>query len=122
VTALAACLAGVPSLGEDEAPPSAFKPWYPPELGAYEKALAESVAGPTTGASGIEIDPGKVYDLQELIDIAERTNPQTRSAWERACRAAAAVGLSRSAYYPSLVASVGAGYERAFVPFPALAQ
>src|SRR6266436_5282808 len=121
-TALATCLFCVPSFGGDEAPPSPFKPWYPSELGAYEKALAQSDAGPATGAEGIEIDPGKVYDLQDLIDIAERTNPQTRSAWERACQAAAAVGLSRSAYFPSLVASAGAGYERAFVPFPTLTQ
>ena len=122
VTALATCLFGVPSFGGDEPPPSAFKPWYPPELGAYEKTLAQADAGPATGAAAIQIDPGKVYDLQELVDIAERTNPQTRSAWERACQAAAAVGLSRSAYYPSLVASAGAGYERAFTPFPTLTQ
>jgi outer membrane protein TolC len=122
MTALATCLFGVPSFGGDEPPPSAFKPWYPPELGAYEKTLAQSEAGPATGAAGIEVDPGKVYELQELIDIAERTNPQTRSAWERACQAAAAVGLSRSAYYPTLVASAGAGYERAFTPFPTLTQ
>jgi outer membrane protein len=121
-TALAACLCGVPAFGGDEAPPSAFKPWSPPELGAYEKELAQSDTGPATEAEGIAIDPGKVYDLQELIDIAERTNPRTRSAWERACQAAAAVGLSRSAYYPTLAASAGAAYERAFTPFPSLTQ
>lgn len=119
---LATCLTAVPSFGGDEAPPSVFKPWYPPELGAYEKALAQSQADPTMRAGGIEIDPDKIYELQDLVDIAERTNPQTRNAWERACQAAAAVGLSRSAYFPSLVASAGAGYERAFAPFPALTQ
>ena len=40
-------------------------------------------------AMEITFDPDKTYELQELIDIAERTNPQTRSAWERACQAAA---------------------------------
>lgn len=64
----------------------------------------------------------KVYSLPELIDIAERTNPQTRIAWERARQAASAVGLSQSAYFPYLVASAGAGYERAFIPFPELKQ
>ncbi|HXI50141.1 MAG TPA: TolC family protein, partial [Candidatus Saccharimonadales bacterium] len=54
--------------------------------------------------------------------IAERSNPQTKIAWERARQAAAAVGLSRSAYFPYLVASAGAGYERAFIPFPSLQQ
>jgi outer membrane protein TolC len=57
-----------------------------------------------------------------LIDIAERTNPQTRIAWERARQAAAEVGLSQSSYFPYLAASAGAGYERAFVPFPTLKQ
>ena len=67
------------------------------------------------------IDPRKVYDLPELIDIAQRNNPETRIAWERARQAAEAVGLSQSAYYPYLVASAGAGYSRAFLPFPSLA-
>src|SRR4029077_10844242 len=44
-----------------------------------------------------------------------------RVAWERARQAAAAVGLSESAYYPYLVASASAGYDRAFIPFPTLA-
>jgi outer membrane protein TolC len=56
-----------------------------------------------------------------LIDVAERNNPETRVAWERARHAAAAVGLSESAYYPFIVASAAAGYDRAFIPFPTLA-
>jgi outer membrane protein TolC len=68
----------------------------------------------------VQIDPRKVYDLPELIDIAQRNNPQTRIAWERAREAAAAVGLSASTYYPYLVASAGAGYQRVFLPFPSL--
>lgn len=69
----------------------------------------------------VSINPGKVYSLAELIDIAQRNNPETRVAWERARRAAAAVGLSESAYYPYLAASAAAGYDRAFIPFPTLA-
>ncbi len=72
-------------------------------------------------ASRVSINPRKVYNLAELIDIAERNNPETRVAWERARQAAAAVGLSESAYYPFLAASAAAGYDRAFIPFPTLA-
>lgn len=68
----------------------------------------------------VGINPDRVYDLPELIDIAERSHPEARSAWERARQAATAVGLSESAYYPYLVASAAAGYERAFLPFPTL--
>src|SRR5947207_13241142 len=70
--------------------------------------------------SRVAINPRKIYGLAELIDIAERNNPETRVAWERARQAAAAVGLSESAYYPFLVASAAAGYDRAFIPFPTL--
>src|SRR5262249_44411911 len=35
-------------------------------------------------------------------------------------QAAAAVGLSESAYYPYLAASAFAGYEKTFIPFPTL--
>jgi len=69
----------------------------------------------------VSINPRKTYNLAELIDIAERNNPETRVAWEGARQAAAALGLSESAYYPLLVASAAAGYDRAFIPFPTLA-
>src|SRR5262245_66628822 len=81
-TALAIGLCVMPSFGGEEAPPSPFKPWYPPELKAYEKELAQSAAAQTPGTAEIAIDSEKIYDLPELVDIAERTNPQTRSAWE----------------------------------------
>src|SRR5207253_6755744 len=71
--------------------------------------------------SRVAINPRKIYNLAELVDIAERNNHETRVAWERARQAAAAVGLSESAYYPFLVASAAAGYDRAFIPFPTLA-
>ena len=100
-------------------PPSPVKPWSPPGLEVYEKDLADRRSGDVEAAT---IDPDKVYDLPELIDIAESTNPQTRVAWERARQAAAAVGLSKSVYFPYLAASAGALYEKAFIPFPTLQQ
>src|ERR1043166_5367216 len=120
LAALASLAADSSALAEDRVPPSRDKPWYPSHLRQYEDDLAHGNFGEKRSA--VEIDPAKVYDLPELIDIAERTNPQTRIAWERARQAAAAVGLSQSAYFPYLVASAGAGYERAFLPFPTLKQ
>jgi outer membrane protein TolC len=90
-----------------------------PRLETYQEELAARRAEDSEAA---KIDPDRVYGLPELIDIAERTNPQTRIAWERARQAAAAVGLSESTYYPYLAASAFAGYEKAFIPFPALEQ
>ena len=110
------------TFGSDIAPPSPAKPWSPPGLNAYERELAHGDFSNEKNAKQIEIVPDKIYELPELIDIAERSNPVTRVAWERARQAASAVGLSQSAYFPYLVASAGAGYERAFLPFPSLKQ
>src|SRR5258705_4037823 len=110
------------TFGSDLAPPSPAKPWSPPALNAYERELAHGDFSNEKNARQIEIVPDRIYELPELIDIAERSNPITRVAWERARQAASAVGLSRSAYFPYLVASAGAGYERAFLPFPTLKQ
>lgn len=113
-------LAHATALANDDAPPSPNKPWAPPGLNEYETDLARQ--GDTYGRYGalIQINPNKEYDLPELIDIAERSHPDTRAAWERARQAAEGVGLSKSAYYPFLAASAAAGYERAFIPFPTL--
>src|SRR6266536_2961973 len=110
------------TFGSDIAPPSPAKPWSPPGLNAYERELAHGDFSNEKNAKQIEIVPDKIYELPELIDIAERSNPITRVAWERARQAASGVGLSQSAYFPYLVASAGAGYERAFLPFPTLKQ
>src|SRR4051812_44595217 len=105
----------------NDSPPSSDRTWSPPNLSNYESELVGQRFKNSEGASRVSINPRKVYNLAELIDIAERNNPETRVAWERARQAAAAVGLSESAYYPYLVASASAGYDRAFIPFPTLA-
>src|SRR5215469_11152095 len=99
-------------------PPSPNKAWYPEGLNKYEAELASG--GGESAGQLVTVDPNKVYDLPALIDIAERANPQTRIAWERARQAAEAVGLSQSAYFPFLIASASVGYEQAFIPFPTL--
>src|SRR6266478_1277662 len=104
----------------NDPPPSSDRTWSPPNLPNYERELAEYHFNEAEGTSRVSINPRKIYGLAELIDIAERNNPDTRVAWERARQAAAAVGLSESAYYPFLVASAAAGYDRAFIPFPTL--
>jgi len=105
----------------NDAPPSSDKAWLPPKLSDYENQLAGQRFHEAETGSRVSINPRKTYNLAELIDIAERNNPETRVAWERARQAAAAVGLSESAYYPYLAASAAAGYDRAFIPFPTLA-
>src|SRR3954454_9991164 len=114
-------LAATVANARNDPPPSSDRTWSPPNLSTYESELADQRFKNAEGSSRVSINPRKIYNLAGLIDIAERNNPETRVAWERARQAAAAVGLSESAYYPFLVASAAAGYDRAFIPFPTLA-
>jgi len=90
--------------------PAASVPWRSPNLLSYTTVL--KAVEPTP------IDPQKRYDLTELIDLAQRTNPETRVAWERARQAAIAVGLVQSEYYPILTLSALGGYQSEAFPAP----
>src|SRR5213080_2835 len=107
-------------LARDDPPPSPVRPWAPPALPRYEGELRQYQPTEAERRYLPALDPRKTYNLAELIDIAQRSNPETRVAWERARMAAAAVGLTESAYYPYIVAAAAGGYDRAFVPFPQL--
>lgn len=78
----------------------------------YVEVLTNKSLYSLPNTESVAIDPDKAYNLPELIDIAERSNPNTRIAWEHARQAAQAVGLSLSAYYPYLAASAAGSYER----------
>jgi TolC family type I secretion outer membrane protein len=96
------------SSAEDLSPPAPDKPWSPPGSSAYEQELSRMGRDRSDVAS---IDPAKTYDLPELIDIAERSHPETRVAWEAARAGARAVGLSESTYYPYLAALASEDFE-----------
>jgi outer membrane protein TolC len=108
------------ALARDDPPPSPVRPWAPPALPRYEGELRQYQPTEAEQRYLPAIDPHKTYNLADLIDIAQRSNPETRVAWERARQAAAAVGLTASAYYPYIVAAAAGGYDRAFIPFPTL--
>src|SRR5262245_21924791 len=108
------------ALARNDPPPSPVRPWAPPSLPRYEGELRQYQPTEAERHYLPAIDPRKTYNLAELIDIAERSNPETRVAWERARKSAAAVGLTASAYYPYVVAAAAGGYDRAFIPFPTL--
>ena len=84
--------------------------WRSPILADYTRVLKQSEAP--------LIDPNKRYELPELIDLAQRVNPETRVAWEAARRAALAVGLVESEYFPVLAVSALGGYRSVGAPIP----
>jgi outer membrane protein len=92
-----------------QAPSSPDRPWAIPESVIARAAQLADQRDPA---------PKKSYGLAELIDLAERTNPQTRAAWEAARAAAAAEGLVESQYLPQLSFEALGGYEHTPLPAP----
>ena len=113
MTLLAACAALQPF---ENAPPSSARPWRAPDLAAYSAALSETEHAREPGT--VPIDPQKTYELSELIDIAQRTNPETRVAWERARQASIAIGLAEGTYYPALAAAATGAVAHVPLPIP----
>ena len=101
---------GMPArLGRQVAPtPSAL--WHSPDLRSYTSVLKSAERSP--------IDPQKRYKLVELIDLAQRLNPETRVAWEGARQAAIGVGLVESQYFPVLTLKALGGYQSEAFPAP----
>jgi len=101
---------GIPERYGRQVAPTPSTYWRAPNLGRYVDVLKSTEAA--------RIDPDKRYDLPELIDLAQRTNPETRVAWESARRAALGVGLVESEYFPLLAVSVLGGYQNVSLPVP----
>src|SRR5262244_2951905 len=108
---LASCAQGeMPERLRAQVAPAPSAPWRTPELRDYAKALKPTEQAP--------IDPAHQYDLPELVDVAERVNPETRVAWERARQAAIGVGLVESEYFPVLSLAAFGGFQSFALPAP----
>ncbi|WP_246750443.1 TolC family protein [Martelella lutilitoris] len=117
LAALGGCAADSLSL----APPSPEQPWQPTAENTNADDLKTAAEGGTELAlSKPVVDTQKTYTLPELIDLAQRTNPGTRAAWEEARQAALAVGMAEATYLPVITANVIAGTNRnaAELPIP----
>ena len=102
--------------------PAPERPWTVPNTPRYSAvAIGHVEAAHTPDEHGAEppaIEPAKTYELAELIDIAQRTNPETRIAWEHAREAALAIGIAESVYAPMFAANAAAAYQRISSPLP----
>src|SRR5262249_29923778 len=92
-------------------PPTESNPWAPEEVTGVSagKATLEAFSA-HSDQSPTAIQPGRVYDLPHLIDLALQTNPETRAAWQAAREAAARLGIAEGAYLPTLAAIGIASY------------
>jgi outer membrane protein TolC len=102
---------------KDSAPPAPDRPWTAPGLAEHQADLQNRHLEIGNDA---EVNPHKVYELPDLIDLAQRLNPETKISWQRAKEALAAIGLKEVTYYPLLSAAAAAGYTRLFAPLPSL--
>jgi outer membrane protein len=96
--ALLAFAAPPASLVAQGTPPASGAVWRPKGVEALQR---ESAVKPLEPA---KLEADKDYTLGELIDLAQQHNPQTRVAWEEAKSKAAALGIARSALYPTVSA------------------
>src|SRR3984957_10605908 len=97
-----------------KAPVSSEMPWQSPDMSVFARVLK--------GNEPLVIDEQKEYDLTELIDIAERANPETKTAWEQAKQAASAVGLVQSEYFPILALKASGDWAKEPEPAPSANQ
>jgi outer membrane protein TolC len=111
---LVACGVVQPKLATDPnalTPPTATKPWAPEEATRIPggKATLDAFSGRSAPSPAL-IQPGQVYDLPKLIDLAQQTNPETRATWQGTRAAAARLGIAEGAYLPTLSAIGMASY------------
>ena len=93
------------------APPSPIRPWqFSAESEIREQAKALRL-------SRFAIDATKEYSLAELVDFAERNNPQTRVAWEDSKARGAALHIAQSELYPALAGIALSQYTRQNILF-----
>ena len=77
------------------APVSPSQPWQ----GAMQ------TTPPPRSVPAFAPDPAKIYNLPELVNLAEQNNPDTRVAWESAKARAAELGISKATLYPTVAAA-----------------
>ena len=98
---LAALLAGAGCASRDvdsRVAPRPGTPWQPPA----EARMPDSPPAPTPDIPPAYLTPGATISLEQIIDVALRNNPVTRTAWHQARAAAANLGAKRAAYFPDL--------------------
>ena len=107
------------------APPAPDKPWPLPAPAEIAARASVFVYGPLRRpgdameqAESVAVERGRHYSLAELIDLAQRINPETRETWEQARQAALAVGLVESSYAPQISIEAIAGFQRTPLPIP----
>jgi len=93
--------------------------WSPPQsITATNEATAKIQQLQSLEDNRAPQPRAQTYDLPALVDLALRTNPQTRRAWYAAQAANAQLGQSQAANYPKIAFDADAGYLKLPSEFP----
>ena len=94
--------------------------WVPPQsVRAANLAAAKTEELRNLGEAKDLREPGAgPYDLPAVVDLALRTNPQTRHAWYAAQAAHAQLGQSHAADYLKIAVEGAGGYLKLPIEFP----
>ncbi|MFC0245571.1 TolC family protein [Falsochrobactrum ovis] len=111
-------LAGCATDALELAPSTPDQQWTPPAQSAQPGSKAETANQTAFALSTPGVYSEKTYTLPTLIDLAQRNNPSTRNAWERARQAALAVGMAEATYLPIITANVVGGIHHNRSPLP----
>ena len=105
--ALAVLVVMMPPLARPQnVPVSPEKPWH----SKNEAEFTQDVSA--YSKRRFSLDVNHIYTLAELVDLAEKHNPETKAAWENALEQADALGVARSELFPTLAAAVLSQTER----------
>ncbi|MFD1200084.1 TolC family protein [Brucella gallinifaecis] len=125
IAIIATMLSGCATDALKLAPAASDEPWQPEQdknapakkVAAGEKDFSVP-ANPELAliSSPVSIDTRPSYNLAELIDLAQRSNPTTRNAWEKARQAALAVGMVEATMLPIISANVIGGVQKTSTP------
>ncbi|MFC4625927.1 TolC family protein [Daeguia caeni] len=120
---LALSLAGCATEALKQAPAAPDQPWKPASRknGPAHKADDRDFSVPANPelalvSNPVSINTQKTYGLADLIDLAQRSNPSTRNAWEKARQAALAVGMTEATMVPIITANVIGGVQKTTTP------
>jgi outer membrane protein len=83
---------------ESAVSPAPGRPWQPPP----EARLPAPTPPPAPAIPAEYLRPGTTLSLAQILDLALRNNPVTRTSWFLAKSAAADLGSKRSEYFPTL--------------------
>ena len=114
--ALSGCVADTLAL----APQSPDAQWQPGDGDEAAEMRRQAEASGALALTAPAVDESRLYSLPQLIDLAQRSNPDTRVAWEQARQAALAVGMAEATYLPVITANVigGSNENAAELPIP----